>query len=86
MKELKLKMAAIQKDVMDDMKAEMDRRGFASTKYKMNKITEAIASLGETIGRMGSVHPTPPSPLDQEIIQEWLATSVMMDEHDVVLV
>ena len=64
MKELKLKMASLQKGIMDEMKSNMDKRGFASTECNTNRITEAFASLGEMIERMGSVGTTRPSPLD----------------------
>ena len=48
-------MTSMQKGTVDDMKSEMDRRGFTSTECNANKITESIASLGEITARMGSV-------------------------------
>ena len=80
-KELKLKMETLQKSIMDEMRSEMDSRGFASTECNTQKITDAISKLGEMIQKINT-HGARNSQPEDEVVQERVAALTMICEDD----
>ena len=54
LKSMQAKLDELKDSVMDKMKCEMEKRGFASTECNTKKITNAIDGLGRMIERIGN--------------------------------
>eukprot|EP00804_Cyclotella_cryptica_P006116 CCRYP_010731-RA/>CCRYP_010731-RA protein AED:0.60 eAED:0.41 QI:0/0/0/0.5/1/1/2/0/122 len=52
---MQAKLDALKDSVMEEMKCEMEKRGFASTECNTKKITDAIDGLGKMLERITAV-------------------------------
>lgn len=55
LKSMQAKLDALKDSVMEEMKCEMEKRGFASTECNTKKITDAIDGLGKMLERITAV-------------------------------
>jgi hypothetical protein len=87
LKSMQAKLDALKDSVMDEMKCEMEKRGFASTECNTKKITDAIDGLGKMIERIaaiGGTHPADHAERGDSTCVERFTPFVVEDEDELV--